>query len=124
MKTEELLQRFKNSMIRKESDEENNEWVIFGLPFFHLGHPDSIAIKLTYKNGELIVSDCHTTTDYLYADNVDLEDHSDKLTKIMQKFDIFQDGEVFRKVIHNHDNSYREIGYFIEAISLITYINL
>ncbi len=28
MKTEELLQRFKNSMILKESDEENNEWVL------------------------------------------------------------------------------------------------
>ena len=124
MKTEELLKRLKRSMILKESNEENDDWAIFGLPVFHLGHPDGIAIKLTYRNGEMIVSDCHTTTDYLYADNIDLEDYSDKLAKIMSKFNVFQDGDVFRKIIHNHDNPFYEIGCFMEAISLIAYIDL
>ncbi len=124
MQIEELMKKFKRSMILKESNEEDGEWAILGLPLFHLGHPDGIAIRLTRKNGELIVSDCHTTTDYLYADNIDLEDYPEKLAKIMRKFDVFQDGEIFRKVIHNHDNPFREIGYFMEAISLIAYIDL
>lgn len=107
-------------MILKESD----DWAIFGLPVFHLGHPDGIAIRLARKNGELTVSDCRTTTDYLYADNIDLDDYRDKLERIMNKFDVTRDGEVFRKIIHNHVDPFREIGYFMEAISLIANIDL
>ena len=124
MKVEELLKSFKRKMILKESNEKDDDWAILGLPLFHLGHPDGIAIKLTRKNGELIISDCHTTTDYLYADNIYLEDYSDRLAKIMRKFGIFQDGEVFRMIIRDQENPFREIGYFIDAISLIAYINL
>ncbi len=63
MNLEELLKLFKGKLILAESKEENNKWAIIGMPIWHLGHPDSIAIKLTYKDDTLIVSDCHTTTD-------------------------------------------------------------
>ena len=124
MKIEEFLKAFKSKMSLKESNEEGDDWAIMGLPFFHLGYPDGIAIRLTRKNGELIISDCHTTTDYLYDNNIFLEDYPDKLDKIMQKFELFQDGEVFRMLIYDQDNPFREIGYFMEAISLIAHIDL
>lgn len=124
MNIEEFLKTFKSKMILKESNEEGDDWAIMGLPLFHLGYPDGIAIRLTHKNGQLIISDCHTTTDYLYDNNIYLEDYPDKLNKIMRKFDVYQDGEVFRMIIYDHDNPFREIGYFMEAISLIAHIDL
>ena len=124
MKIEEFLKAFKSKMILKESNEEGDDWAIMGLPFFHLGYPDGIAIRLTRKNDELIISDCHTTTDYLYDNNIYLEDYSDKLKTIMSKFGVYQDGEVFRMIIYDYDNPFREIGYFIEAIYLIAHIDL
>lgn len=123
MNIEEFLELYKSGMIIKEGD----DFAIIGLPFFHLGYPEGIAIRLTYKNSEIVVSDCRTTMEYLYDNNVDLDDYSDKLTKIMNKFGLFLDGDVFRKVIHSdksHCFLFREIGYFIEAITLIAYINL
>lgn len=121
MNIEEFLKMYKSRMIIKEGE----DYAIVGLPFFHLGHPDGIALRFSYKNGELTVSDCRTTTEYLYANNIDLDDYPDKLSSIMRKFGIFLDGDVFRKIIHNPDNQlFREIGYFIEAISLIAHIDI
>lgn len=121
MNIEELLKKYKSEMIIKEGD----DFAILGLPFFHLGYPEGIAIRLSYKNGKLIISDCHTTIEYLNDNNVDLDDYPDKLAKIMKRFDIFLDGDVFRKIMHEPEYLlFREIGYFMEAITLIAHINL
>lgn len=66
MKAERILRIFKEHMIIKEG----NDFVIFGLPFFHLGDADGIALRFSSVNGELVVSDCHTTVDCLEENNV------------------------------------------------------
>lgn len=73
------------------------------------------------------MSDCHTTVDYLEENNVDIDNYYDKLSAIMQKFDLVLDGKVFRKIIYNSDNDFdlcRGVGYFIEAVALIAHIDL
>lgn len=124
MNVEELLKMYKSHMIIKEGE----DFAILGLPFFHLGHPDGIALRLTYTNGQLVLSDCRTTMEYLYANNIDLDDYPDKLAAIMNRFNIFLDDDVFRRIIYNADadsiSIFTAIGYFIEAISLIAHIDL
>ena len=123
MNIEELFKYYKKYTIINKGE----DYAIIGIPFFHFGHDEGIAIRLSDKNGQLIISDCHTTTDYLDAEGIDLNDYSDKLAVIMKKFGIFLDGNVFRMVIH--DAEYipalnRQIGYFVEAMSLIAHIDL
>ena len=123
MNIEELLKYYKSDMILKEGE----DYAIIGLPFFHLGHDEGIALRFSYKNGQLILSDCHSTIDYLDAEGIDLDDYPDKLAVIMKKFDIFLDGNVFRKIINNYDyltSLNRQVGYFFEAMCLIAHINL
>ena len=123
MNVEELLKEYRSEIIIKEGE----DYAIIGIPFFHLGHDEGIAIRFNYKNGQLSISDCHSTIDYLDAEGIDLDDYHDKLAKIMKKFDVYLDGNVFRKVIHDADwlpSLNRQIGYFFEAICLIAHINL
>lgn len=123
MNVEEFLKMYRSHTILKEGE----DWAIIGLPFFHLGHPDGIAIRFTNKNGELFLSDCRTTTEYLDAENIDLEDYPDKLETIMRKFGLFLDGDVFRKKVYNPESEIglcTAIGCFIEAICLIAHIDL
>lgn len=123
MNIEEFFKMYKSKMVIKESD----DFSIMGLPFFHLGHDEGIALRFSYDSDRIVISDCHTTTDYLDANNIDLDDYSDKLVTIMHKFNIYLDGNVFRKIIYddeNHNALCREVGYFIEALSLISHIDL
>ena len=123
MNVEEFLDMYRKHMITKEGE----DFAIIGLPFFHLGHPDGIALRFNYQHGQLSISDCHTTIDYLEDNDIDLDDYQDKLAAIMRRFNVFLDGNVFRKIIYdadNHINLCTGIGYFIEAISLIAHIDL
>ena len=123
MSVEELFKYYKSKMIINEGE----DYAIIGLPFFHFGHDEGIAIRFSNVNGQLIVSDCHTTIDYLDANDIDLQDYPDKLDAIMSKFGVYLDGNVFRKVIHDADwlpSLNREVGYFLEAMSLIAHIDI
>ena len=123
MNVEELFKYYKSYTVINEGE----DYAIIGIPFFHLGHDEGIAIRFNFKNGQLTISDCHSTMDYLDANDIDLDNYPDKLAKIMKEFDIYLDGNVFRKVIHDADwlpSLNRQVGYFFEAICLIAHINL
>ena len=123
MNVKDLIKYFKDLMIIKEGE----DYAIIGFPFFHFGHDEGVAVRFSNTNGQLILSDCHSTIDYLDANDIDLKDYPDKLDAIMRKFDIYLDGNVFRKVIHDADylpSLNRQTGYFLEAMSLIAHIDI
>lgn len=103
-----------------------DDCVIIGLPFFHYGHDESIAIRIDEKEDGLVLSDCHTTEDYLEAQGVELADFGERLEKIIKRFGLVHDGNVFRKIVPSPvENSFkRYLGYFIQALSIIANIDL
>ena len=119
---DKFLDEYRNSMIVNYCD----DCVIIGLPFFHYGHDEGIAIRLDEKDGGLVLSDCHTTEDYLDAQGIELADFGERLEKIIKRFGLVHDGNVFRKKVPGPvDNSFkRYLGYFIQALSIIANIDI
>ena len=104
-----------------------NGCVFIALPFFYPNSDDSISIKVTEnEQGLLVLSDCRTAEEYLELNDIELSDYDDKLQKIIKKFSLVHDGNVFRMTIPSLQEIYIEIylGYFIQAITLIAYIDL
>ncbi|MCM1534155.1 MAG: hypothetical protein NC099_05835 [Corallococcus sp.] len=107
----------------------------FAWTFFYLGSDESIAIRVTEDDeGCVVFSDCHTTADYLEARDIDLNDRRDVLDRIVKRFGLIKDGNVFRMKIPvmsgeigQADADYRlrlYLGYFIQALTLVAYIDL
>lgn len=96
-------------------------------PFFFCGHDESIAIRFSEsEKGYLIFSDCHVTLDYLEIEGIDINLYQDKLEKILKRFHMIQDGNVFRMFLESSDFNYirRCLGYFVQALCLIANIDL
>ena len=104
-----------------------NEAVFIALPFFYPNSDESISIKVTEnEQGLLVLSDCRTAEEYLELKDIELSDYSERLQKIIKKFSLIHDGNVFRMIIPSLQETYIEIylGYFIQAITLIAHIDL
>ena len=96
-------------------------------PFFHTKSDDGILIKVTEnEDGLPVFSDCHTTEDYLELRDVELDDYSERLEKVIKRFGLVHDGNVFRMTVPSPDDTYVELylGYFIQALSVIANIDL
>ena len=106
---------------------EGNGCIFVNMPFFYPGSDDSIAIKITEnEEGLLTLSDCHSTLDHLELKDVELSDYRDRLKRIIKRFGLVQDGNVFRMTIPSLQELYIEIylGYFVQAMTLIAHIDL
>lgn len=104
-----------------------NDDVFIALPFFHTKSDESIMIKISEnENGLPVFSDCHTTEDYLELRNVELTNYSERLEKIIKRFGLVHDENVFRMIVPTIDDFYIKIyfGYFIQALSIIANIDL
>ena len=104
-----------------------NDCIFITLPFYHTKSDESIAIKVTEtENGLPVFSDCHTTEDYLELRDVELSEYSERLEKIIKRFGLVHDGNVFRMKVPSNDEIYIELylGYFIQALSVIANIDL
>ena len=96
-------------------------------PFFHTKSDDSITIKVSESDGGLpVFSDCHTTIDYLEERDIYISDHDKRLQKIIRRFGLTMDKNVFRLQVPSTDDTYVELylGYFIQALSVIANIDL
>ena len=115
-------------LYRKDTTIKHGNGCIFiSLPFFHTKSDDGVAIKVSENaDGLPVFSDCRTTVEYLEERGVELEDHSERLEKIIRRFGLVQDESVFRMTVPSPDDFYVELylGYFIQAISIIANIDL
>lgn len=113
---------------RKDTTVSHGNGAIFIIPpYFYPGSDDSIEIKVTEnEEGLPVLSDCHTTYDFLELKDVELSDYDDRLQRIIKRFGLIHDGNVFRMTIPSLQEIYIEIylGYFIQALSLIAHIDL
>ena len=120
---EKFLDRYRNNTTVRYG----NGCIFITPPFFYPKTDDSIVIKVTEnEQGLIVLSDCHTTQDYLDELDVELSDYEDKLQKIIKKFGLVHDGNVFRMTIPSLQDVYIDIyfGYFIQALSLIAHIHI
>lgn len=96
-------------------------------PFFFYGHDESIAIRFSEdEEGNIYFSDCHVTLDFLEVEDIDITLYQDKLQKILARYDMVLDGNVFRMKVYNSapNTIERYLGYFIQALCLIANIDL
>ena len=104
-----------------------NTGIFITLPFFHTKSDESILIKVTEnEDGLPVFSDCHTTKDYLDMRDIELDDYSERLEKVIKRFGLMYDGNVFRMTVPSTEENYIELylGYFIQALSIIANIDL
>ena len=131
----QYLDEYKSWIVADPSRQ--SDAVFIRLPMFFYGYDESIAIKVTEKDGNLILSDCHSTFDYFEYLDIEFDDyrvfldklrkkHGEKLDRIMKTYGIILDGNVFRMTVSGTDycSFARYLGYFIQALALIANIDL
>lgn len=104
-----------------------NGCIFVSPPFFHTKSDDGLLIKITEnEDGLPVFSDCHSTEDYLELRDVDLSNYGERLEKIIKRFGLIHDGNVFRMTVPSIQDVYVELylGYFIQALSIIANIDL
>ena len=115
-------------LYRKDTRVRHDEDCIFITPpFYHSKSDESIAIRVTEaENGLITLSDCHTTEDYLELRDVYLNEYSERLERVIKRFGLIHDGNVFRITVPSREDNYIEfyLGYFIQALSIIANIDL
>lgn len=120
---EKILERYR----RNTAVSYGNGGIFVSLPFFYTKSDEGIMIKISEnEQGLPVLSDCHTTEDYLEFRDVELADYSERLEKVIRQFGLVHDGNVFRMTVPSLEDNYVEIylGYFIQALSIIANIDL
>lgn len=115
-----LKEHYGDSIVRL-----SNDFVILGLPFFFVGSRDSVALRINEdEKGRPIIGDCGLTVKYLEEKDVNLDDYHDKLSNIIDCFNLFRDGDSFCIKAPTNQPLYfvNYVGFFIQALSLIAYI--
>ncbi len=123
MDIEKLLDEYRERTTIRRS----GEYVFVTPPFFHLESDDSIALRFSEKaDGRPVLTDCGTTKDYLDIREISLKKYREKLDAIMKRFGIKEENGAF--VMEMPTNSplhvERNLGCFIQAISIIANIDL
>ncbi len=119
-----IVDVFKEQLVITKSGKDT----FIGPYFFHyFKREEGILIRITeISEEEIILSDGHTTTDYLEERDIDLTLYSKQVEKILQRFKMVLDGGVLK--MRCHYNDYRDIarylGYFVQGITLIANIDL
>lgn len=106
---------------------EFNGSYIVAIPFFFPNSSDSIAIKISFDELERpILSDCHTTLDYLDEMVIDISQYSQKLKKITDRYNLELDERTFTLAVPTTQPYYltKYLGFFVQALSLIANINI
>lgn len=119
----EILNNYNENISYKEY---NGSYIV-AIPFFFLNTSTSIAIKISFDEFERpILSDCHTTFDYLEEIDVDINDYKQQLKKIMDRYDLKIEEREFKLAVPTTQPYYltKYLGFFIQAISLIANINI
>lgn len=121
---EQLFEQLCNSVSMRRG---SNGAVYVALPMYHLDDNDSIALRFTQtEDGRPIVTDCGTTMDHLELMDVNIKNYREKLNAIMKRFGIEeQDGAFVMKMPTSSLNFVAmNLGFFIQAISIIANIDL
>lgn len=117
---------FKNYKDNISYREFNGSYII-AVPFFFPNSSDSIAIKISFDELDRpILSDCHTTLDYLDETGIDVNAYRQKLEKIMHKYDLDMEDRAFKLAVPTTQPYYltKYLGFFIQALSLIAGIDI
>lgn len=119
----EILKNYQDNISYREFDGS----YIVAVPFFFLGTSDSIAIKISFDEFERpILSDCHTTLDYLEEMDVDIDKYKQKLEKIVHKYSLEIEDRSFKLAVPTTQPYYltKYLGFFVQALSLIANIDI
>lgn len=119
----EILKNYRDNI----SYREYNGAYIVAIPFFFPFCNDSIAIKISFDEFERpILSDCHTTLDYLCEMDIDINKYKQKLDKIMYKYNLEIEDRTFKLAVPTTQPYYltKYLGFFTQALSLIANIDI
>lgn len=119
----EIFENYKDNISYREF----NGAYIIALPFFFPGSSESIAVKISFDELERpILSDCHTTLDYLEDSGVDVGEHKERLEKIMRKYDLKIEDREFKLAVPTTQPYYltKYLGFFTQALSLIANVDI
>lgn len=122
----DIKEIFKNYYDNISYREFNGAYII-AIPFFFPNSMNSIAIKISFDELERpILSDCHTTLDYLDEMDIDINEYQPKLKKIMNRYDLKIEDRAFTLAVPTTQSYYltKYLGFFIQSLSLIANINI
>lgn len=118
-----IFENYKENISYREFDGS----YIVAIPFFFPGTSESIAIKISFDElGRPILSDCHTTLDYLEEMDIDINMYSQKLDKILTRYDFTLQDRTFTLKVPTDQPYYltKYLGFFIQGLSLIANLNI
>lgn len=116
----------KNYLDNSSYKEYNGSYII-AIPFFFPNSSSSIAIKISFDEFQRpILSDCHTTLDYLDEIDVDIDKYQRKLEKILDRYNLKIEDREIKIDVPTTQLYYltKYLGYFIQSLSLIANINV
>ncbi len=119
----EILKNYKDNISYREF---NGSYIV-AIPFFFPNCSDSIAIKISFDEFERpILSDCHTTFDYLDEMDIDINKCKEKLDKIMYKYNLEIEERTVKLAVPTTQPYYltKYLGFFTQALSLIANIDI
>lgn len=119
----ELLDQYRNSITVRYG----NDCAFVALPFYHIDGDESIALRFSQtEDGIPIITDCVTTKDHLELMDIKMENYREKLNAIKERFGIEEKNGTFivEMPTNRLDFVITNLGYFIQAISIIANIDL
>lgn len=119
----EIFQNYQDNVSYSEFDGA----YIVALPFFFPNSSSSVAIKISFDElGRPLLSDCHTTLDYLDEMEIDIDRHKQQLQKIMRRYDLTLEDRQFLLAVPTDQPYYltKYLGFFVQALSLIANVDL
>lgn len=103
------------------------DYIIFSPYFLFPESHNGIAIMIREDElGRPILSDCHTTLDYLDYMEIDLNLFQEKFEKIKNRYGFLLEERTIKMTVPTDQDDYfiKYLGYLIQAISLIANIDI
>lgn len=119
----EILKNYNDNISCRTFD----DFHIVAIPFFFPNSSSSIAVKISFDELERpILSDCHTTLDYLDEMDIDIDEYKQRLDKILYRYDLKIEDREFKLSVPTTQPYYltKYLGFFIQALSLVANINI
>ncbi len=103
---------------------EGESYLIF--PFFHCREDDSVPLRFFERDGESYLSDCGSTFEHLDNCYVEIESKREQIERVKKRFRLTEEkGELLMRFSSEQTVVMEmQLGYFIQAISVIGNIDL
>ena len=105
---------------------ERDGFLIVATTEFLPGHDESIGLRMAYDGaGAVIVSDCHSDTDYWEVCGIDPAPHKEEIGRIVEEHGLSFDGKTFSVVCDGGEEAAfcRDVARFMQALRQLGAVN-